>query len=1072
MIERIINFSIRYRWLALLASLGVAGVGIYNFQHLPIDAVPDITNVQVQINTAAAGLSAPEIEQRITFPVETAMAGIPRLESVRSLSCYGLSQVTVVFEDGTDIYLARQLIAERLRQADDELPDHVRPELGPIATGLGEIYLWTVNASPEARKPDGSHYTLTDLREIEDWIIKPQLKTVPGVVEVNSIGGFEKQYDITPRPDRMVALNLTFRDISEAIDKNNANVGAGYIEKNGEQYLIRSPGQAKSLADIQSIVLYTRGGLPLRIGDVADVEEGKDLRTGAATENGEEAVLGTAFMLIGENSRVVAKRVDEKIREINRTLPAGVVGMTVYDRSKLVDSTIETVCQNLVEGASLVVVVLFLLFGNVRAALIAAAIIPLAMLFTITGMVQSKISGNLMSLGALDFGIIVDGAVIIVENCARCLATEQRRLGRLLDRDERLATVLGASKEVITPSIFGSIIIMVVYLPILSLSGVEGKMFIPMALTVLLALLGAMIFSLTFVPAGVAIFLRGKMSEKETILIRWSKAIYLPVLNLSLRCRPIVITAAVLLIAACGFLASRMGAEFIPSLDEGDFALGINRIPGTSLTQALQMQKNLELGLLKIPEVKEVFTRLGTAEIATDAQPPSIGDGYVMLKPRQEWPNPKKSKEGVSSEVSDLINGYIGNNIELSQPIQMRMNELISGVKGDVAVKIFGDNMDELMKAGQKVVDLLNRIRGAEGVNLERLAGLPFLTIQPNHEAISRYGLSVRDVQQIIETAIGGKTAGQFFQGDRRFPIVVRLSESLRANVDALKRLPILLPASEGPSIGGALLATPTDQTVSTSGSNYIQLSDVADFEVKTGPNLINREDGKRRIIVTCNIPSRDIGTFVAEAQSKIKEQVKLPTGYWMRWGGQFEQLQSATQRLMVVVPVALLLIFVLLFLSFGTAKDALLIYTGVPLALTGGILALWLRGIPLSISAGVGFIALSGVAVLNGVVMISFIRRLRLEGKPLAEAIRVGSLTRLRPVMMTALVASLGFVPMALAIGRGAEVQRPLATVVIGGIISSTLLTLFVLPVLYSLFHRDSDTPTCPTKPPPMLVP
>ncbi len=1060
MIERIINFSIRYRWLALLASFGVAGVGIYNFQHLPIDAVPDITNVQVQINTAAAGLSAPEIEQRITFPVETAMAGIPRLESVRSLSYYGLSQVTVVFEDGTDIYLARQLIAERLRQADDELPDHVRPELGPIATGLGEIYLWTVNASREARKPDGSHYTLADLREFQDWIIKPQLKTVPGVVEVNSIGGFEKQYDITPHPDRMVALNLTFRDISEAIDKNNANVGAGYIEKNGEQYLIRSPGQAKSLTDIQSIVLYTRGGLPLRIGDIADVEEGKELRTGAATKNGEEAVLGTAFMLIGENSRVVAKRVDEKIKEINRTLPAGVVAITVYDRSKLVDSTIATVRQNLVEGASLVVVVLFLLFGNVRAALIAAAIIPLAMLFTITGMVQSKISGNLMSLGALDFGIIVDGAVIIVENCARCLATEQRRLGRLLDRDERLATVLRASKEVITPSIFGSIIIMVVYLPILSLSGVEGKMFIPMALTVLLALLGAMIFSLTFVPASVAIFLRGKISEKETILIRWSKAIYLPLLNLSLRCRPIVITAAAMPVIGCSFLASRMGAEFIPSLDEGDFALGINRIPGTSLTQALQMQKSLELGLLKIPEVKEVFTRLGTAEIATDAQPPSIGDGYVMLKPRAAWPNPEKSKKGVADEVSRVIDSYIGNNIELSQPIQMRMNELISGVKGDIAVKIFGDNMDELMKAGQRVADVLSRIRGAEGVNLERLAGLPFLTIRPNHEAISRYGLSVSDVQQIIETAIGGKTAGQFFQGDRRFPIVVRLSESLRANIDALKRLPILLPASEESSIGGALLATPTDQTVSVSRTNYIQLSDVADFEVRTGPNLINREDGKRRIIVTCNIPNRDIGTFVAEAEKKIQQQIKLPVGYWMQWGGQFEQLRSATQRLMVVVPIALLLIFILLFLSFGTAKDALLIYTGVPLALTGGILALWVRGIPLSISAGVGFIALSGVAVLNGVVMISFIRRLRLEGKPLAEAIRVGSLTRLRPVMMTALVASLGFVPMALAIGRGAEVQRPLATVVIGGIISSTLLTLFVLPVLYSLFHRDSDTP------------
>lgn len=1060
MIERIINFSIRYRWLALLAALGVAGVGIYNFQHLPIDAVPDITNVQVQINTAAPGLSAPEIEQRITFPVETAMAGIPRLESVRSLSYYGLSQVTVVFEDGTDIYLARQLIAERLRQADDELPSHVKPELGPIATGLGEIYLWTVDASPDARKPDGSPYTLADLREIQDWIIKPQLKTVPGVVEVNSIGGFEKQFHITPHPDRLVALNLTFRDISEAIDKNNANVGAGYIEKNGEQYLIRSPGQVKSLTDIRSIVLYTRGGLPLRIGDVADVEEGRELRTGAATRNGEEAVLGTAFMLIGENSRAVARRVSEKIKEINQTLPSGVVVTTVYDRSNLVDSTIETVRQNLVEGATLVVVLLFVLLGNFRAALIAAAVIPLAMVFTITGMVQSKISGNLMSLGALDFGIIVDGAVIIVENCVRCLASEQHRLGRLLDRDERLATVLRASKEVITPSIFGSFIIMVVYLPILSLSGVEGKMFFPMALTVLLALLGAMIFSLTFVPACVAIFLRSKMSERETLLIRWAKTIYLPLLNLSLRCRPMIITAAVLLIAFSGFLASRMGAEFIPSLDEGDFALGINRIPGTSLTQALQMQKSLELGLLTIPEVKEVFTRLGTAEIATDAQPPSIGDGYVMLKPREEWPNPSKSKDQVAREISDVIDSYIGNNIELSQPIQMRMNELISGVKGDVAVKIFGDDMDELVKAGQKVADVLNRIRGAEGVNLERLSGLPFLTIHPNHEAISRYGLSVNDVQQIIETAIGGQTAGQFFQGDRRFPIVVRLPETLRANVDTLKRLPILLHTSEEPSIGGALLATAINPTASVNRSNYIQLSDVADFEVKTGPNLVNREDGKRRIIVTCNIRGRDIATFVAEAQRKMKEQVKLPAGYWMQWGGQFEQLQSATQRLMVVVPIALLLIFVLLFLAFGTAKDALLIYTGVPLALTGGILALWLRGIPLSISAGVGFIALSGVAVLNGVVMISFIRHLRLDGKSLAEAIRVGSLTRLRPVMMTALVASLGFVPMALAVGRGAEVQRPLATVVIGGIISSTLLTLFVLPVLYSMFHRDSDTP------------
>jgi cobalt-zinc-cadmium resistance protein CzcA len=1058
-IEPIIQFSIRYRWLVVLAVLGIAGLGVYNFQRLAIDAVPDVTNVQVQVNTAAPGLSAPEIEQRITFPVETAMAGIPRLESVRSLSYYGLSQVTVVFEDGTDIYLARQLIAERLRQADAELPAHVRPELGPIATGLGEIYLWTVDANPEARKPDGSRYTLADLREIQEWIIKPQLKTVPGVVEVNSIGGFEKQYHITPDPDRLVALNLTFRDVNEAIQKNNASVGAGYIEKNGEQYLVRSPGQVKSLADIRSIVLYTRGGIPLRIGDVADVQEGKQLRNGAATRNGEEAVLGTAFMLIKENSRAVAKQVDAKIKEINRTLPPGVAATTVYDRSNLVDSTIETVRQNLFEGAALVVVVLFVLFGNFRAALIAAMIIPLAMLFTITGMVQSKISGNLMSLGAIDFGIIVDGAVIIVENCVRYLATEQRRLGRLLNREERLATVLQASKQVIVPSIFGSLIIMAVYLPILSLSGVEGKMFIPMALTVLFALFGAVIFALTFVPACVAIFLRGRMSEKETVLIRLAKRIYLPLLNLSLRSRPIILSAAVLLVASLGFLATRMGAEFIPRLDEGDFALDINRIPGTSLTQALKMQKSLELGLLKIPEVKEVFSRLGTSEIATDAQPPSIGDGYVELKPRQEWPDSSKTKDVVAREISDVLDSYIGNNVGLSQPIQLRMNELISGVKADVAVKIFGDDMDELSKAGQKVADVLGRIRGAEGVNLERLSGLPFLTIQPNHEAISRYGLSVSDVQQIIETAIGGQTVGQFFQGDRRFPIVVRLPESLRANVDALKRLPILLPASEEQSAGEGLLATPAHQTVSSSRSNFIQLSDVADFEIKTGPNLINREGGKRRIIVTCNIRGRDIGTFVAEAQSKIREQVKLPVGYWMQWGGQFEQLQSATQRLTVVVPVALLLIFVLLFLAFGTAKDALLIYTGIPLALTGGILALWLRGIPLSISAGVGFIALSGVAVLNGVVMISFIRRLRLDGKPLGEAIRVGSLTRLRPIMMTALVASLGFIPMALATGRGAEVQRPLATVVIGGIISSTLLTLFVLPVLYSIFHRDSET-------------
>jgi cobalt-zinc-cadmium resistance protein CzcA len=1047
MIERIIRFSIRYRWLVLLAVIGVAGVSVYNFQRLSIDVVPDITNVQVQINTVAPGLSAPEIEQRITFPIETAMAGLPRLESVRSLSYYGLSQVTVVFQDGTDSYFGRQLVAERLSYTGD-LPEPAKPELGPMATGLGEIYSWMVNASPGSRKPDGTNYTLMDLREIEDWIIKPQLKTVPGVAEVNSIGGFEKQYYITPHPNRLVALNLTFRDISEALDKNNANIGAGYIEKNGEQYLIRSPGQVKSVADIQSVVLYARGGLPLRISDVADVEKGEELRTGAATQNGDETVLGTAVMLLGENPRAVAKRVDDKIKEINRTLPLGITAVPVYDRSKLVDSTIQTVWHNLAVGAALVILILFVLLGNFRAALIVAAIIPLALLFTITGMVQNRISGNLMSLGALDFGIIVDGAVIIVENCVRQVAAEQHRLGRLLSRDERLATMLMASKEVSTPSLYGSLIIMVVYLPILSLGGIEGKMFIPMALTVLLALSGAIVFALTFVPAATAIFLRGKIEEKETILIRLAKKIYLPLLDVSLRHRAIVLVTALALVVMCGFLAFRMGAEFIPNLDEGDFALDIYRIPGTSLSQSLEMQKNLELGLLTIPEVKQVFSRIGTSEIATDAQPPSIGDSFVMLKPRSEWPDPRKPKDAVAREINELADSYIGNKIALSQPIQLRMNELISGLKGDVAVKIFGDDMDELLKAGQKVADVLDRIRGAEGVNLERLSGLPFLTIQPNHQAISRYGLSVSDVQQVIETAIGGKIVGQFFQGDRRFPIVVRLPENLRQNVDTLKRLPISVPGPEG--------EVSNDQPISVSKSNYIQLSDVADFQIKNGPNVVNRENGKRRIVVTCNIRGRDVGTFVAEAQQRISEQVKLPVGYWIQWGGQFEQLQNATQRLSLVVPIALLLIFILLFLAFGTAKDALLIYTGIPLALTGGILALWLRGIPLSISAGVGFIALSGVAVLNGVVMISFIRWLRSQGKPLVEAIRLGSLTRLRPVMMTALVASLGFVPMAVAIGRGAEIQRPLATVVIGGIVSSTLLTLFVLPALYSLFHRD----------------
>ena len=1053
MLNKLLDFSIKHRFLVMLATLAVAGLGVWNFNHLPIDAVPDITNVQVQINTAAPGYSPLEAEQRITFPIETAMAGIPNLDYTRSLSRYGLSQVTVVFKDGTDIYWGRQQIAERLVQAKEQLPAGVTAGMGPIATGLGEIYMWTVDAKPGAKKADGSAYTPTDLRELQDWVIKPQLRNVPGVVEVNSIGGFEKQIHITPHPAQLIAYGFGFRDIVEALERNNANVGAGYIERNGEQYLIRAPGQVINLGDVGSIVVGTREGVPVHIRDIAKVAPGKELRTGAATHNGEEAVLGTTFMLMGENSRTVSHRVAKRMEEVNRSLPEGVVANTVYDRTNLVDAAIATVQKNLTEGALLVIVILFLMLGNIRAALIAAAIIPLAMLFTITGMVQNKISGNLMSLGALDFGIIVDGAVIIVENCIRCLAEAQHRKGRLLEMRERFRVVFDATKEVVTPSIFGSLIIMVVYLPILTLTGVEGKMFVPMALTVIIALAGAMIFALTFVPASIALFLGGRVSEKENILIRAAKAIYTPALNFSLANRTTIVTAAIALVALCGIIGSRMGTEFIPSLDEGDIALQGLRMPGTGLEQSIAMQKELEKRVLAFPEVKEFFARIGTAEVASDPMPPSISDGYVMLKPRAQWPDPQKTKAELMEEIEKAVAELPGNNYEFSQPIQLRVNELISGVRSDIGVKIFGDDMDVLLRTGDDIARTLRKVPGAEDVKVEQVGGLPMLTIHLRREAMSRYGLSVREVQEVIESSIGGVEAGSIFEGDRRFPLVVRLPENLRNDLEALRRIPVKLPESPEKADGykKASLTTPV-------GPLFIPLSEVADFEQKPGPNQVSRENGKRRIVVTCNVRGRDLGGFVGEAQKMITAGVKTPPGYWLAWGGQFEQLQSATKRLEIVVPVALLLIFILLFTAFDSVKDSLLIFTGVPLALTGGIVALWLRGIALSISAGVGFIALSGVAVLNGIVMVSFINQLRKAGKPMEEAVREGAITRLRPVLMTALVAALGFVPMALAHGRGAEVQKPLATVVIGGIISSTILTLLVLPALYRIFHRHGD--------------
>jgi cobalt-zinc-cadmium resistance protein CzcA len=1042
MFERIIRFAIEQRWLVLLAVFGMAGVGIFSYQQLPIDAVPDITNVQVQINTEAPGYSPLESEQRVTYPIETAMAGLPRLQETRSVSRYGLSQVTVIFKDGTDIYFARQLVSERIQEARSKLPDGLVPSLGPISTGLGEIYMWTVEATEGARKPDGAPYTPMDLREIQDWIVKPQLRNVPGVTEINSIGGYAKEFHVAPLPDRLVAYGFSLHDVVQALERNNANVGAGYIERSGEQYLIRAPGQVGGINDIANIVIGNVKGVPIRISDVAEVGLGKELRTGAATEDGREVVLGTVFMLIGENSRNVSRAVDKQLAEINRNLPAGVMAKTVYDRTILVDKAIATVKQNLIEGALLVIAILFLFLGNIRAALITAMVIPLAMLFTFTGMVGNKVSANLMSLGALDFGIIIDGAVVIVENCVRRLAHALGKAGRILTRTERFHEVFSAAKESRRPLLYGQLIIMVVYLPIFALTGVEGKMFHPMAFTVVTALLGAMILSLTFVPAAVALLLNGKVAEKESRVMSWAKRNYSPMFDWAMASKPLVLTIAIVSIALSALLATRMGSEFVPSLDEGDIALHALRIPGTSLTQAIDMQMQLERTIKTFPEVETTFAKLGTAEIATDPMPPNVADNFVMLKPRSEWPDPHRSKEDLVSAMQAAVGKVPGNNYEFTQPIQMRFNELLSGVRSDVAVKVFGDDMETMNETAERISQVLEAIPGAADVKVEQTTGLTMQTVRIDREKIARYGLNVADVQDALSTAIGGQEAGAVFEGDRRFDIVVRLPEQVRGNLDTMLQLPIRLAKGDGSSPAG-----------------FIRLGDVASIDSTPGPNQISRENGKRRVVITANVRGRDIGSFVAEAEEKIAASVKVPTGYWTKWGGTFEQLQSATKRLQIVVPVALLLVFVLLFAMFGNVKDGLLVFTGVPFALTGGILALWLRGIPLSISAGVGFIALSGVAVLNGLVMIACIRSLREEGMALDVAIREGALTRLRPVLMTALVASLGFVPMAIALGTGAEVQRPLATVVIGGIISSTLLTLLVLPVLYRLaHHRNQD--------------
>lgn len=1047
MFNRIIQTAIAQRWLVMLATLAMAVIGVYNYGRLPIDAVPDVTNVQVQINTAAPGYSPLETEQRITYQVESTLAGLPQLESFRSLSRYGLSQVTVVFKEGTDIHFARQLVSQKLQDAREGLPAGVVPVLGPIATGLSEIYLWTVESEPNAKKPDGTPYTPTDLREIQDWIIKPQLRTVPGVTEINSIGGFDKEYLVAPSTAALSSYGLELADVVRALERNNSNVGAGYIEREGEQYLVRAPGQAASMDDIGNIVVTSIRGVPVRVRDVAEVSVGRELRTGAATENGQEVVLGTVFMLIGENSRAVSKAVDARMLEINRSLPPGIKAVTVYDRTVLVERAIATVRKNLVEGAILVVAVLFLFLGNIRAAILTALVIPLAMLFTFSGMVGNRVSANLLSLGALDFGIIVDGAVVIVENCVRRIAAAQTRLGRVLTREERFAEVFAAAGEARRPLVYGQLIIMIVYLPIFALTGIEGKMFHPMAFTVVFALLGAMILSLTFVPAAVALFIGRSVQEKESRIMHGARRWYEPCLRYALDNRPVMLAFAALVIALAALMGSRLGLEFAPNLDEGDIAVMTVRIPGTSLSQSVKMQQQIETTLLnKHPEIARVFARIGTAEIASDPMPPNVADGIVMLKPEKDWPRPRKTRAELVAAMRATLDALPGQSYEFSQPIQLRVNELVSGVRSDVAVKVFGDDQAVLDASAQGVAAALRRIDGASEVQVEQTSGLPMLQIRVDRERAARMGLNIGDVQEAIATATAGRVAGTLFEGDRRFDVTVRLPESQRADIDALRRLPVALPAVHGAD----------DMAREGQARSFITLGEIAAFEVAPGPNQFSREQGKRRVVVTANVRGRDIGSFVAEAQQRVAQEVALSPGYWLGWGGQFEHLSTAAERLRLIVPASLLLVFALLYLVFNNLRDGLLVFSGIPFALAGGVAALWLRGIPLSISAAVGFIALSGVAVLNGLVLVSFIRNLIDGGMALPRAVREGALARLRPVLMTALVASLGFVPMALATGTGAEVQRPLATVVIGGICSSTVLTLLLLPVLYEWAHRE----------------
>jgi heavy metal efflux system protein len=1051
MISRILALSIQHRWVVVLLSLGGVALGLWSLIRLPIDAVPDITNKQVQVNTTAPSLSPVEIEKQVTFRIETALAGIPGLDNTRSISRNGFSQVTAVFSEKTDIHFARQQVSQRLLELRPNLPRGVEPKMGPISTGLGEIYMWSISFASAA--PDEGPYVTPEgerlnteveraafLRTVQDWIVRPQVKSVMGVAGVDSIGGYVKQYQVQPDPSKLISLGLSFGDVARAIEANSVSRGASVIERNGEGISVRTGGRLENVTDIGDVVVSTRGSVPVRVRDVAQVAIGGEIRNGSASENGHEVVIGTALMLIGSNSRTVAAAVDAKIDRVRRTLPAGIEIQTVLNRNQLVDATVRTVATNLGEGALLVILVLFLLLGNFRAALIAALVIPVAMLMTATGMLQGQISANLMSLGALDFGLIVDGAVIISENALRHLAERQVASGRSLSISERLQTVRAAAEEMIGPSVYGQAIIIIVYVPLLTFGGVEGKMFEPMALTVILALVAAFVLSLTFVPALIAIFITGRVSEGDNWIVRQLKTSYAPLLKRTIK-RPLpAIAGAALLFGVALLVFFRLGQEFIPILDEKNVAMHALRIPSISLAQSQAMQIDVEKAVSALPQVAFVFSKTGTAEVATDPMPPNATDTFIMFKPREQWPDPDLTKDALLQQIEAAVRELPGNNYEFTQPIQMRFNELLAGVRGDVAVKLFGEEFEPLLRAADQVASILRATKGAKDVKVEQASGLSILDITVDKAEIARRGLSLAAVQEVIGAAIGGRDAGVVFEGDRYFEIVVRLPETTRNDLDALKNLPVSLPAT------GAVSLT-------------VPLGQLAAFTLGDGPNQVGRENGKRRVVVTANVRDRDIASVVTEARARI-DAVKLPAGYWMTWGGQFENLEAARGRLSILVPACFLVIFLLLMSALGSARDALLVFSAVPLALTGGVLALWLRGMPFSVSAAVGFIALSGIAVLNGLVMLTFIKQLMAQGREKLDAIYEGALTRLRPVAMTALVASLGFVPMALATGTGAEVQKPIATVVIGGLISATLLTLFVLPALYALFggKRSED--------------